>query len=91
MDQTEVTNRMYALCVKAGVCMLPIQSDGVNPYYDNARYLIIQSYTSTGMTQSSTAPGSTGGFPPKRSGKKRLAAQTVADIPGGTKSRIRNY
>ncbi len=38
MDQTEVTNRMYALCVKAGVCMLPIQSGGVNPYYDNARY-----------------------------------------------------
>ena len=38
IDQTEVTNRMYALCVKAGACGLPIQSDGVNPYYGNPRF-----------------------------------------------------
>jgi formylglycine-generating enzyme required for sulfatase activity len=38
IDQTEVTNRMYALCVKSGACWLPIQSEGVNPYYDNPRY-----------------------------------------------------
>jgi len=38
IDQTEVTNQMYALCVEAGACWLPIQSDDVNPYYDNPRY-----------------------------------------------------
>ena len=39
IDQTEVTNEMYARCVEAGVCARPIQSDDVNPYYDNAEYV----------------------------------------------------
>jgi formylglycine-generating enzyme required for sulfatase activity len=38
IDQTEVTNRMYTSCVEAGACGLPIQSGGLNPYYNNSRY-----------------------------------------------------
>jgi len=38
IDQTEVTNQMYALCVDSGTCRLPVQSKGVNPYYGNPRY-----------------------------------------------------
>jgi formylglycine-generating enzyme required for sulfatase activity len=39
IDQTEVTNEMYALCVEAGVCWQPVQSKVINPYYDNPRYV----------------------------------------------------
>jgi formylglycine-generating enzyme required for sulfatase activity len=40
IDQTEVTNRMYALCVEAGVCQEPT-STGFDPrsrYYGNAEF-----------------------------------------------------
>jgi len=36
MDQVEVTNAMYALCVEEGKCTLPII--GRNPYYGRSRY-----------------------------------------------------
>jgi len=39
IDQTEVTNEMYARCVQADVCAHPIQSSDVNPYYDNPKYV----------------------------------------------------
>jgi len=39
IDQTEVTNEMYARCVEAEVCRRPIQSSDVNPYYDNPEYV----------------------------------------------------
>lgn len=40
MDQTEVTNAMYALCVNAGVCSPPRQngSNRVEDYYENEQY-----------------------------------------------------
>jgi formylglycine-generating enzyme required for sulfatase activity len=38
IDQTEVANEMYARCVEAGVCARPIQSEDMNPYYDNPEY-----------------------------------------------------
>ena len=40
MDQTEVTNAMYTLCVNAGVCSPPRQkgSNMVEDYFDNAEY-----------------------------------------------------
>ena len=38
IDRTEVTNQMYARCVKAGDCDHPIQFDEVNPYYDHLEY-----------------------------------------------------
>ena len=37
IDQTEVTNAMYALCVEAGMCTYPVDN-GSNPYYGNSRY-----------------------------------------------------
>jgi formylglycine-generating enzyme required for sulfatase activity len=36
IDQVEVTNAMYALCVEAGVCTLPVIER--NPYYGHSRY-----------------------------------------------------
>jgi formylglycine-generating enzyme required for sulfatase activity len=36
IDQTEVSNAMYALCVEAGECPLP--GAGQNPYYGNSKY-----------------------------------------------------
>jgi serine/threonine-protein kinase len=36
MDQTEVSNAMYARCVAAGKCPLP--AAGQNPYYGDAKY-----------------------------------------------------
>lgn len=40
MDQVEVTNGMYALCVKAGACRQPIllNSDNVSDYFVNENY-----------------------------------------------------
>jgi formylglycine-generating enzyme required for sulfatase activity len=37
IDQTEVTNAMYTLCVKAGECTYPVDN-GSNPYYGNSKY-----------------------------------------------------
>jgi formylglycine-generating enzyme required for sulfatase activity len=41
IDQTEVTNRMYALCVQAGVCQAPVYpgSSTRSNYYGNPDYL----------------------------------------------------
>lgn len=36
VDQVEVTNAMYAMCVDAGKCPLPVV--GRNPYYSHPRY-----------------------------------------------------
>ena len=40
MDQTEVTNAMYALCVNAGICSAPRQkgSNRVQDYFENVQY-----------------------------------------------------
>ena len=40
IDQTEVTNKMYALCVEAGVCQEPTStgSDTHSSYYGNAEF-----------------------------------------------------
>src|SRR5688572_27144987 len=40
IDQTEVTNKMYALCVEAGVCQEPTStgSDTHSNYYGNAEF-----------------------------------------------------
>jgi len=40
IDQTEVTNAMYALCVQAGTCQPPDQTSSTmrNSYYDNFQY-----------------------------------------------------
>ncbi|MBV6433876.1 MAG: Serine/threonine-protein kinase PknD [Bryobacteraceae bacterium] len=40
MDQTEVTNAMYALCVKAGICIPPQQKNSSthDDYYGNSVY-----------------------------------------------------
>ncbi len=40
MDKVEVTNGMYALCVKAGTCRLPVdfKSQTRSSYYGNAEY-----------------------------------------------------
>jgi serine/threonine-protein kinase len=40
IDKTEVTNAMYTLCVRAGVCQLPssIRSATRSNYYDNPTY-----------------------------------------------------
>jgi serine/threonine-protein kinase len=40
IDRTEVTNRMYALCVQAGVCRAPISPRSAThlDYYTNAQY-----------------------------------------------------
>lgn len=40
MDKVEVTNAMYALCVKAGACRLPVdfKSQTQSSYYGNAQY-----------------------------------------------------
>jgi formylglycine-generating enzyme required for sulfatase activity len=37
IDQTEVSNTMYAKCVDAGVCKAPTMA-GLNPYYGKAQY-----------------------------------------------------
>ncbi len=40
IDQTEVTNAMYAKCVQAGNCQLPVSNSsiGVREYYNNPQY-----------------------------------------------------
>jgi serine/threonine-protein kinase len=40
MDQTEITNKMYALCVQDGGCQAPVRTGAywVNDYYGNSQY-----------------------------------------------------
>lgn len=39
IDQTEVTNKMYAKCVDAGKCSPPISTHTPTDYFNNARYV----------------------------------------------------